>query len=54
VRVLPVAGEPRRMVLARLPQPLSGPAAHLAEALRQVAAELSEEVGQRVTQRRGS
>ncbi|HEX6351549.1 LysR family transcriptional regulator [Actinophytocola sp.] len=45
VKVRPVAGEPRRMVLARLPDPLAGPAAHLADALRQVAADLSEEVG---------
>jgi hypothetical protein len=35
----PVGGEPRRMVLARLPQPLTGPAVHLVDALRAAAAE---------------
>jgi len=39
VSVKPVAGEPRRMMLARLPQPLTGPAAHLVDALRAAAAE---------------
>jgi DNA-binding transcriptional LysR family regulator len=39
VSVRPVSGEPRRMVLARLPQPLTGPAAHLVDALRAAAAE---------------
>ncbi|MGH9060356.1 MAG: LysR family transcriptional regulator [Acidimicrobiales bacterium] len=42
VRVLPVRGGPaeqRRIVLARLPQPLSEPAAHLADALRAAAIE---------------
>lgn len=39
VSVKPVGGEPRRMVLARLPQPLTGPAAHLVDALRAAAAE---------------
>lgn len=39
VSVKPVSGEPRRMVLARLPQPLIGPAAHLVDALRAAAAE---------------
>jgi DNA-binding transcriptional LysR family regulator len=39
VSVRPVDGEPRRMVLARLPQPLTGPAAHLVDALRAAAAE---------------
>jgi DNA-binding transcriptional LysR family regulator len=33
----PVHGEPRRLVLARLPQPLTGPAAHLTDALRTAA-----------------
>jgi DNA-binding transcriptional LysR family regulator len=46
VRVKTVAdsGELRRMVLARLPSPLTGPAAHLAEALR-TAAMSGEDVG---------
>lgn len=39
VSVKPVGGEPRRMVLARLPQPLTGPAVHLVDALRAAAAE---------------
>jgi DNA-binding transcriptional LysR family regulator len=42
VRVLPVHGGPeeqRRMMLARLPQPLTEPAARLADALRAAAAE---------------
>lgn len=39
VSVKPVAGEPRRLVLARLPQPLAGAAAHLVDALRAAAAE---------------
>ncbi len=39
VSVKPVGGEPRRMVLARLPQPLTGPAAHVVDALRAAAAE---------------
>lgn len=34
VVVKPVGGEPRRLVLARLPQPLTGPAAHLVDAFR--------------------
>jgi DNA-binding transcriptional LysR family regulator len=34
VRVRPVAGEPRRLVLARLPQPLTRPATHVVDALR--------------------
>lgn len=34
VSVKPVAGEPRRLVLARLPRPLTGPATHLVDALR--------------------
>ena len=39
VSVKPVAGEPRRLVLARLPQPLTGPTVHLVDALRTAAAE---------------
>ena len=39
VSVKPVGGEPRRLVLARLPQPLTGPAAHLVDALRAAATE---------------
>lgn len=39
VSVKPVDGEPRRLVLARLPQPLAGPAAHLVEALRAAVAD---------------
>ncbi|MFL6119703.1 LysR family transcriptional regulator [Actinophytocola sp.] len=39
VSVKPVAGEPRRLVLARLPQPLVGAAAHVVDALRTAAAE---------------
>jgi DNA-binding transcriptional LysR family regulator len=37
VSVKQVDGEPRRRVLARLPQPLTGPAAHLVDALRAAA-----------------
>jgi DNA-binding transcriptional LysR family regulator len=37
VVIKPVGGEPRRLVLARLPQPLAGPAAHLTDALRAAA-----------------
>jgi DNA-binding transcriptional LysR family regulator len=37
VSVKQVDGEPRRLVLARLPQPLTGPAAHLVDALRAAA-----------------
>jgi DNA-binding transcriptional LysR family regulator len=39
VSVRQVGGEPRRLVLARLPQPLTGPAAHVVDALRAAAAE---------------
>lgn len=39
VSVKPVDGEPRRLVLARLPQPLTGPAAHVVDALRAAATE---------------
>jgi len=39
VSVKQVGGEPRRLVLARLPQPLTGPAVHLVDALRAAAAE---------------
>jgi DNA-binding transcriptional LysR family regulator len=34
VSVKQVGGEPRRLVLARVPQPLTGPAVHLVDALR--------------------
>ena len=34
VRLTTIDGEPRRLVLARLPRPLTGPAAHLVDALR--------------------
>jgi DNA-binding transcriptional LysR family regulator len=34
VSVKPVDGEPRRLVLARLPRPPTGPAAHVVNALR--------------------
>jgi DNA-binding transcriptional LysR family regulator len=37
VTVKQVDGEPRRLVLARLPRPLTGPAAHVADALRATA-----------------
>lgn len=37
VSVKPVEGEPRRLVLARLPQPLTGPVAHVVDALRAAA-----------------
>lgn len=39
VSVVQVDGEPRRLVLARLPRPLTGPAAHLVEALRAAVAD---------------
>jgi DNA-binding transcriptional LysR family regulator len=39
VSVKPVAGEPRRLVLARLPQPVTGPVAHVVDALRAATAE---------------
>ncbi|NKQ54676.1 LysR family transcriptional regulator [Amycolatopsis sp. K13G38] len=47
VRVLPVRGGPaeqRRIVLARLPQPVSDPAARLADALRAAAIELDDDL----------
>jgi DNA-binding transcriptional LysR family regulator len=39
VSVKPVDGEPRRLVLARLPRPLDGPAAHLVDAIRAAVAD---------------
>ncbi|HYQ65200.1 MAG TPA: LysR family transcriptional regulator [Actinophytocola sp.] len=39
VSVRQVGGEPRRLVLARLPRPLTGPAGHVVDALRAAAAD---------------